>query len=142
MSDYEEGPEQTIEYNLSSLKAEYLSTEMLDDLNELHSHHPESAEHSDRVGILLYELIKNQEIDLGFTEEQKKQLVQVGFIHDVGKLEIDPNILSNIRKLPKKEKMKILHEHAEAGYDRIKNRYRREDLANIEIAHHEYQPET
>ncbi len=99
----------------------------------LKRHHKETYEHSLRVSLRC--------INLGFRNslpgEEIELLGYAGLLHDIGKLDIPIEILSNSFPLTEREK-KIVISHPRIGFLKLKSPVF-EDVRKIVIAHHEYQ---
>ncbi|MDO9629852.1 MAG: HD domain-containing protein [Acholeplasmataceae bacterium] len=88
--------------------------------------------HSRRVSSMSYHIAKH--LNLGATFEEKVKLS--GLLHDIGKINIDSNILNKADDLTEEE-WKIIKEHPRTGYMILNAVEEYRDVANIVLSHHE-----
>lgn len=88
--------------------------------------------HSWRVS----EYFKHFFIFFDLTEEEKRQLIDVCFIHDIGKLLIDKNIIYKRSSLTEEEKS-IIREHPFNGYRLAKRLSIKNEYIDLIFSHHE-----
>jgi diguanylate cyclase (GGDEF)-like protein/putative nucleotidyltransferase with HDIG domain/PAS domain S-box-containing protein len=88
--------------------------------------------HSKRVASLSYHIAKS--MNLGKTFEEKVKLS--GLLHDIGKINIDSNILNKADDLEPDE-WEIIKEHPRTGYMILNAVEEYRDIANIVLSHHE-----
>lgn len=112
----------------SLLKQKKVQSYLLD----LKEHHKETYDHSLRVSLLA--------IKLGYENKLPKKQIKLlgysGLFHDLGKLEIHPEILSNKKALEHHEK-KIIQEHPRKAFLRL-DKFKEGDVKKIIIQSHEY----
>jgi len=97
----------------------------------LHESHPKEKEHSKNV----YKLCMEIGNAMALSEVELKKLVQAAFLHDIGKITMDPRILE--KNDWSEEEWLELREHPITGF-RILNSFSETiDLAEIILAHHE-----
>ncbi|WP_050740516.1 HD domain-containing phosphohydrolase [Acetobacterium bakii] len=98
----------------------------------LHNGNPREVRHSQNVSELSQRI--GRAMDL--SEAEIKRLKEAGFLHDIGKVVLDNEVLSQKRVLTEEER-KLKHEHAVVGY-RVLNMFDETlDLAESVFAHHE-----
>jgi len=73
---------------------------------------------------------------LNYSYTDKEMLLKAAFIHDIGKIGIDPKILEKKDKLNDYE-MKEMHRHSEIGYRILNSSNHFSDISMIVLAHHE-----
>lgn len=73
---------------------------------------------------------------LGYSSTDKELLLKAAFIHDIGKIGIDPKILEKKGELNDKE-LKEMHRHSEIGYRILNSSNHFSDISMIVLAHHE-----
>lgn len=73
---------------------------------------------------------------LNYSYTDKEMLMKAAFIHDIGKIGIDPKILERKEKLNDYE-MKEMHRHSEIGYRILNSSNHFSDISMIVLAHHE-----
>ncbi|MHB8096847.1 MAG: PAS domain S-box protein [Erysipelotrichaceae bacterium] len=73
---------------------------------------------------------------LGYSYTDKEMLLKAAFIHDIGKIGIDPKILEKKDKLNEYE-LKEMHRHSEIGYRILNSSNHFSDISMIVLAHHE-----
>jgi len=88
--------------------------------------------HSKRVASMSYHIAKS--MNLGKTFEEKVKLS--GLLHDIGKINIDSNILNKTDDL-NPEEWDIIKEHPRTGYMILNAVEEYRDIANIVLSHHE-----
>lgn len=75
---------------------------------------------------------------LGLEKDELQDLITAGFLHDVGKVFIDVDIINAPRKLTPEEKV-IITEHPGMGYEFLKNNYHFNDNVLMAVyEHHEW----
>ena len=71
-------------------------------------------------------------------ESELEDLVTSGFLHDMGKVFIDPELINAPRKLTEDERIKMMA-HPQAGYDYLKKNYNfSETILQAVYEHHEW----
>ncbi|PKK98495.1 MAG: hypothetical protein CVV57_07235 [Tenericutes bacterium HGW-Tenericutes-2] len=88
--------------------------------------------HSKRVASMSFHIAKS--MNLGKTFEEKVKLS--GLLHDIGKINIDSNILNKADDL-NPEEWEIIKEHPRTGYMILNAVEEYRDIANIVLSHHE-----
>mgnify|MGYP001210799736 CR=1 FL=1 len=74
----------------------------------------------------------------GLSKEELEELVTAGFLHDVGKVFISPDIINAPRRLNKEERIKMM-EHPRLGYEYLKKNYNFSDTVTRTVfEHHEW----
>ena len=67
-----------------------------------------------------------------------EEVVTAGFLHDIGKVAIDINLLNAPRQLPEAERTKMM-DHPRIGYETLINRFNFNDNVNLAVyQHHEW----
>jgi diguanylate cyclase (GGDEF)-like protein len=101
-------------------------------MNTLHEKNPREAAHSNRVGQIcrmLGEAAGLSSIDLN-------TINTIGFLHDIGKVAIEENVLNKEDKLSDKE-FQLIRKHPEIGYRILMSSYGIPDIAEAVLFHHE-----
>ncbi|KRF03549.1 HD family phosphohydrolase [Paenibacillus sp. Soil766] len=101
-------------------------------LLSLHSTDDYTLQHSVQVGMLSYYLAK------WMNKSEKDALVigKAGYLHDIGKCRIHPDVLNKPSKLTKAE-FEEVQKHTIHGYDIIRKSLKDETLALVALQHHE-----
>ncbi|MCR4782100.1 MAG: HD-GYP domain-containing protein [Lachnospiraceae bacterium] len=74
----------------------------------------------------------------GLNTEALKDLVMAGFLHDIGKVFISPDIINAPRRLDDAERIKMM-EHPRLGYEYLIRKYHFSDMVNRTVLeHHEW----
>lgn len=77
---------------------------------------PYTAGHERRVGLLAAAVAQ----ELGWSADRCKNMEMIGLVHDVGKIAVPAEILTKPTRLSSIE-MQLVREHAQAGYDILKD---------------------
>jgi putative nucleotidyltransferase with HDIG domain len=93
---------------------------------------PYTAGHQLRVANLASAVAK----EMGLPDDKIEGIIMAGSIHDIGKLSIPSEILSKPTKLTNLE-FSLIKEHAQSGYEILKNVESPWPLAQIVYQHHE-----
>lgn len=93
---------------------------------------PYTAGHQERVTRLAYAIAK----EIGLSEDEITGLRLAGLIHDIGKIRVPAEILTNPHKLSEAE-FTIIKLHPVLGYDVLKNLHLPWPIAQIIHQHHE-----
>lgn len=93
---------------------------------------PYTAGHEGRVGILARDIAR----EMGWPEERCGLMEMIGLVHDVGKIAVPSEILTKPGRLKSKE-MALVHDHAQAGYEIMKDVPFPLPVARIIRQHHE-----
>ena len=88
--------------------------------------------HSERVAELSAQIAR----EMNYSESEVEKIKYAGYLHDVGKISLENNILNKEGKLSKKE-YEIVKEHPEVGADILKNVKYLEEVADFVKYHHE-----
>jgi putative nucleotidyltransferase with HDIG domain len=120
-------------YMAKTLEHDEVSTQAIDAIiNLLHSQNEREKEHS----ILVSELCQEIGRALGLPEVEIRKLKDVGYLHDIGKIILDTDLLNKNYPLDDEE-LAEMKRHATVGY-RILNSFDFSmDLAEAVLAHHE-----
>ncbi|MBW7477796.1 HD-GYP domain-containing protein [Paenibacillus oenotherae] len=89
-------------------------------------------QHSVQVGMLSYYLATW----LGYDEKQAVQIGQAGFLHDIGKCQIEDDILNKPERLSEDE-FSLIKQHTIFGYEIIKRSFGESIQATVALQHHE-----
>ena len=73
---------------------------------------------------------------LSYSKSDKELLLKAAYIHDIGKIGIDPKILEKKDNLSEYE-LKEMHRHSEIGYRILNSSHHFSDISMIVLAHHE-----
>lgn len=115
--------------NRSSRKSKVLDS-ILETLNQKTE---ETKDHSDRLGILAVQTMK----EMGMTRESEKEdILLLAKVHDIGKITIPDFILNKPGRLTKDE-FEVIKKHSEAGYKIIKNITDSDHVSSGVLSHHE-----
>lgn len=101
-------------------------------IHSLHQRQPREEHHSIRVGEICRKIGKA----MHFTENEVVRLGVAGFLHDIGKITIEDNLLNKPEKLTNQEWYEIKR-HSDIGYRILSSSYDMFDLADWVFAHHE-----
>jgi len=93
---------------------------------------PYTAGHERRVGLVAAAIAQ----ELGWSPERCKTMEMVGLVHDIGKIAVPSEILTKPTRLSSIE-MRLVQEHAQAGYDILKDVPFDAPVAEIIRQHHE-----
>lgn len=88
--------------------------------------------HSERVAELSAKIARK----MNYSESEIEKIKYAGYLHDVGKVSLESNILNKKGKLNEKE-YEIVKEHPEVGADIVKNVKYLEEVADYVKYHHE-----
>lgn len=120
-------------YKKKLLEGQTMRTKIIKDiLNAFHDKNKWEEQHSHRVS----ELCKRMGEALELPENDIKELVSAGLIHDIGKTAIDENILNKPGKLTDDE-WKEIKRHPEIGYRMLNTANDMSDMAIYVLYHHE-----
>ena len=93
---------------------------------------PYTAGHERRVGLVAAAIAQ----ELGWSAERCKTMEMVGLVHDIGKIAVPSEILTKPSRLTSIE-LQLVREHAQAGYDILKDVPFEAPVAEIIRQHHE-----
>jgi putative nucleotidyltransferase with HDIG domain len=93
--------------------------------------------HSLQVGLLSFYIATW----LGYTKEERYEISRAGYLHDIGKSQIDPSILNKTGILTPEE-TEELKRHTSYGYDIILKSMNDEKTALVALQHHEFEDGT
>ena len=120
-------------YKKKLLEGQSIRTKIINDiLNALHAKNKWEEHHSRAVS----ELCKSMGLALELPEDEIKELVFAGLIHDIGKIAIDENVLNKPGKLTDDE-LKEIKRHPEIGYRMLNTVNDMSDIAICVLHHHE-----
>jgi putative nucleotidyltransferase with HDIG domain len=123
--------EEKLKETLESLRTSIKTTiQVLSTASEARD--PYTAGHQKRVA----DLARVIATEIGLAQEKIEGIRMAGIIHDIGKLSIPAEILSKPTKLTEIE-FSLIKEHAQSGYDMLKNVESPWPLAQIVYQHHE-----
>lgn len=111
-----------------SLRGKTISTM----INSFHQKNPMEERHSKRVSKICKDIGKAMEL----SEKEISTLEKAAFLHDIGKIVIEENILNKAEKLTEQEKNE-LRRHSDAGYRILSSSYDMLEVADYVYAHHE-----
>jgi PAS domain S-box/diguanylate cyclase (GGDEF) domain len=101
-------------------------------IHSLHQRQPREEHHSIRVGEICRKIGKAMHL----SESEVVRLGVAGFLHDIGKITIEDNLLNKPGKLTNQERYEIKR-HSDIGYRILSSSYDMFDLADWVFAHHE-----
>ncbi|MBE0568358.1 MAG: PAS domain S-box protein [Deltaproteobacteria bacterium] len=93
---------------------------------------PYTAGHESRVGLIARDIAR----EMGWPEDRCAFLEMIGLVHDIGKIAVPSEILTKPGKL-KQHEMALVHDHAQAGYEILKDVPFPVPVAEIIGQHHE-----
>ncbi|WP_308638658.1 HD-GYP domain-containing protein [Paenibacillus silvisoli] len=126
---YEEDVVQTFQPLVDNFKMERDVVSMLLLLNTKDDY---TYQHSVQVGMLAYYLASW----LGYSETQAIKIGQAGFLHDIGKCQINDGILNKPGKLTEDE-YELIKKHTLYGHGIIKESFGESLAATVALQHHE-----
>ncbi len=94
---------------------------------------PYTSGHERRVGLIAADIAR----EMGWPEEKCLSLQWIGLVHDIGKIAIPTDILTKPTRLTHSE-IEMLKEHAERGYEILKDEEFPWPIAEIIREHHEH----
>lgn len=100
--------------------------------NMVEQRDPYTSGHERRVGIIASDIAR----EMGWAEEQCKNLQLIGLVHDIGKIAIPAEILTKPTRLGPLE-YEMVKSHAEKGYEILKDVVFPLPIAEIIRQHHE-----
>ena len=103
-----------------------------DQLNSLDTLDPFTRKHCEHVGNLTCRLCEKLKLDKGFTIYTSI----CGFIHDIGKMFIDPKVLQKEGKLTQEE-FEVMKTHTTIGYEMCMNEPKLRPYSAGPLYHHE-----
>ena len=101
-------------------------------MRTLHEKNPREADHSVRVSDICRRIGRA----LGFTDAQVNTLYLVGYLHDIGKIALEEEILNKPGRLTDEE-FDAVRRHPEIGWRILRSSYEVEEIADAILAHHE-----
>ncbi len=101
-------------------------------MNTLHEKNPREEAHSSRVGDLCKKIGEAMEL----TDQQLRTLHLIGFLHDIGKIAIDEQILNKPGRL-NEEEFDQIKMHPEIGCRIIRSSYEVAEISEGILSHHE-----
>ncbi|WP_027338961.1 HD-GYP domain-containing protein [Halonatronum saccharophilum] len=128
--DYEE-VSQVVDSILDEL---LLQNNVIIHLNDIRGYDDYTFKHS--VGVTIISILIA--LDTGFTLDEVKKIALGAFLHDIGKIKINKDIIMKPGKL-NDEEYEIVKKHSKYGYDIIRKQKRINVLsAHVAYQHHEY----
>ncbi len=94
---------------------------------------PYTSGHERRVGLIAADIAR----EMGWPEEKCLSLQWIGLVHDIGKIAVPTDILTKPTRLTHSE-TEMLKEHAERGYEILKDEKFPWPIAEIIREHHEH----
>lgn len=101
-------------------------------MRTLHEKNPREAAHSTRVG----ELCRALSEAAGYSNIDANMINTIGFLHDIGKIAIEEEVLNKKEKLTEAE-LESIRQHPEIGYRILMSSYGASDISEAVLAHHE-----
>lgn len=101
-------------------------------IDTLHNKNPEEKRHSINVS----EICKRIGIAMNFSDAEVRKLKEAGFLHDIGKIVLQENLLCNKESMTEEEQQK-LQQHCVIGYRILNLFHDTMDLAEGVLNHHE-----
>jgi putative nucleotidyltransferase with HDIG domain len=74
--------------------------------------------------------------EIGFDDDEIRQIEQASLLHDIGKLQMPASILSKPAPLDEAE-WRVMRRHPQLGFDLLSRQPRFADVADIVLTHHE-----
>jgi putative nucleotidyltransferase with HDIG domain/PAS domain S-box-containing protein len=100
--------------------------------NMVEQRDPYTSGHERRVGLIAADIAR----EMGWNEEKCKELELIGLVHDIGKISVPAEILSKPGRLSTYEH-ELIKQHAEKGYEILKDVDFPLPIAEIIREHHE-----
>jgi PAS domain S-box-containing protein/putative nucleotidyltransferase with HDIG domain len=123
--------EEQIQHYLQQLETAFISTvEVATNLSEMRD--PYTAGHARRVGAIAVAI----GAELGFDARRQEGLRVAGYLHDIGKISIPTEILCKPGRIDPME-FDLIKEHAQGGYDILKDVEFPWPVAEVAHQHHE-----
>ena len=120
-------------YLSKTLERDEVRSSVVNDIMALlHANGTGEKEHSDVVSALCQKL----GIELNLDEIEIRKLKDAGYLHDIGKIVLDPKLLNGNHRLTSKE-LDEIKKHATVGYRILSSYDNTMDLAESILAHHE-----
>ena len=134
-ADQETSEEKALSRIVDRITRDVISNEdVMDNLITIRTHDGYTYFHSVNVAVLAGVLGAK----LGLNEEELHDLITAGFLHDVGKVFIDVDIINAPRKLTMDERTKMM-DHPRMGYDFLKENYHfSNEVLETVYQHHEW----
>lgn len=101
-------------------------------LRTLHEKNPREAEHSKRVG----EICRKIGVALGYSEEEANNVYLAGYLHDIGKIAIEDEVLNKPGRLTEEE-FAVIKTHPEIGYRVLRTSEEYAQVSEAILSHHE-----
>jgi diguanylate cyclase (GGDEF)-like protein/PAS domain S-box-containing protein/putative nucleotidyltransferase with HDIG domain len=121
-------------YRDKTLNRKNTQSDMLDTLvSSLHDNYPDEKQHAQRVS----QLCRDLAVTMNLTPDDVKKVSDAGYLHDIGKIVLDPEIFKRDHELSLQEQNE-LHQHPIVGYRILNSFEETADLAEIVLAHHEF----
>ncbi|WP_090797054.1 sensor domain-containing diguanylate cyclase/phosphohydrolase [Pelagirhabdus alkalitolerans] len=110
-----------------------LRHDMIDKIiDQLHDHIPNERDHANEVRRLSTDLAKR----IGMSEDQQKEIAQIAWFHDIGKIVLSKDLLLKSSPLNREEEHQ-LKRHPEAGYSILSAVNHYASFADPILSHHE-----
>ena len=120
-------------YNSKLIRSDHLRVDMIDRIKRfLYENCPAERIHANLVKDYMFKLASKFDL----AESDRKSLVQLAEIHDIGKIAIPPHILNKSEPLSASE-IRIIHQHPETGYRILISAYEYDKIAVDVLSHHE-----
>jgi diguanylate cyclase (GGDEF)-like protein/PAS domain S-box-containing protein len=122
-----------IMYSVKTLERESFSEEEIDVIMEmLHASSPEEKAHSETLCELCYKMGKF----FALSEVDQRNLKELGYYHDIGKIVLPTELLGHYREFTREE-MTEIRKHALVGYRILNSTDRTVNIAEAVLSHHE-----
>lgn len=108
-------------------------------MEELLNYHRYSYEHSENVAKIIVKFFESDTniLSIDLDEEEKKELIQAAFLHDIGKLGISLEILNNTSPKLSPKQREIMNQHSIYTFNTLVG-LKCENLAELAVSHHEF----
>lgn len=121
---------------------EIAKPEAVEMLTVLGEHHPTTLNHVFGVTVLVAKLLQVTGENLNLSEVEKTSIMRAGFLHDIGKLDIDPDILNFNGDLTEQQ-FSMVQTHTVMGREilKLQDSYKDDELLlGLTLLHHQVRP--
>lgn len=125
---------ETMMYNDKISNRKFVNKRMIEEIiDKLHQRSPKEQYHSEHVSKLATAIARK----MGMTENDIRKTKDAAYLHDIGKIVLDDNLLKN-QGVKSKEDKELLQQHTVIGFRILDLFDETLDLAEIVLNHHEY----
>lgn len=102
-------------------------------IQTLHQNSEHEKEHSKNVSLLCEQIGK----ELGISEAERKKVKLAGYLHDIGKIALEPDMLAQSHLLSDEQKAEV-RKHPVVGFRLLNTSDNMLEIADAVLAHHEH----